>query len=243
MTHLSDRTVLALSGADARSFLQGLITNDITLLTPEKPLYAAMLSPQGKYLFDFFLYEIDGKILLDVLASRADDLLKKLSLYKLRSDVQIASTELQIYVDFAQGLPDPRSTKLMRRIVTNQPLPTNASLHDYKLHLLQNGVPDSDDFIIDKSFVMHYRFEELHGVSFTKGCYIGQENTARMKHRGTTRKLIYIIEGTNLPEFGTEIDGLGTMLSSIGTIGLVLADIDLANSYQSPKFQLISPTF
>ena len=231
MIHLSNRAVLAISGADAREFLQGLTTNDVNLLAPEKALYAATLSPQGKYLFDYFLYQDGDKILLDILASRADELIKKFNMYKLRSDVQIEKTNLQVYAGV--GVPDPRSSKLSRRFITAEPQKTDGDLTDYKLHLLQHGVPDSDDFIIDKSFVMHYRFEELHGVSFSKGCYVGQENTARMKYKGTIRKSIYIVEGENLPAFGAEIEGLGTMLSSQGNIGIALCDIDAALSYKN----------
>lgn len=234
---------MAISGADARSFLQGLTTQDVNLLAQEKALYAATLSPQGKYLFDYFLYQDGDKILLDIEASRADELIKKLNIYKLRSDVQIEKTDLKVYVDAVLGVADPRSSKLLKRLITDKPQKTDAELADYEFLLLQNGVPDSRDFIIDKSFVMHYRFEDLHGVSFTKGCYVGQENTARMKYKGTIRKSVYIVEGEHLPAFGSEIDGLGTMLSSQGNIGIALCEIDTVEKFSAEKFRVTIPQY
>jgi folate-binding protein YgfZ len=243
MIHLSNRAVLAISGADAREFLQGLTTQDVNLLAPEKALYAATLSPQGKYLFDYFLYLDSEQILLEVAASRADELIKKFTMYKLRSNVQIEKTNLQVYADAGLGVADPRSSKLPRRFITAESQKTEGDLTDYKLHLLQHGVPDSDDFIIDKSFIMHYRFEELHGVSFSKGCYVGQENTARMKYKGTVRKSIYIIEGEELPAFGAEIKGLGVMLTSQGNIGLALCEIEAAENFSGQKIKITTPKY
>ena len=243
MIHLSNRAVISISGADARSFLQGLTTQDVNLLAPEKALYAATLSPQGKYLFDYFL-SLDGdKILLDIFASRTDELIKKFTMYKLRSDVQIEKTDLQVYADALLGLPDPRSDKLPKRLITHEAKKTDGDLASYELLLLQQGVPDSDDFIIDKSFIMNYRFEDLHGVSFTKGCYVGQENTARMKYKGTVRKSIYIVEGQPLPPFGTEIEGLGTMLSSQGNLGIALCEIDAVENFSDAALKILAPSY
>jgi len=243
MIYLSNRVVIKISGADARSFLQGLTTQDINLLAPDKLLYAATLTPQGKYLFDYFLTEQDGSILLDIEASRADELIKKLNIYKLRSDVKIEKADLKVHADLHAGMADPRSTKLLKRLLTNLPQETDADLAKYKLNLLQHGVPDSDDFIVDKSFIMHYRFEDLHGVSFTKGCYVGQENTARMKYKGTVRKSIYKVEGEGLPQFGAEIEGLGTMLTSQGNFGLALCDIDAAENFSTQEMGLSAPEY
>jgi len=243
MIKLSNRIILAILGADARKFLQGLSTNDVDMLTPENPLYSATLSPQGKYLFDYFLYQEGEKILLDIEASRADEFIKKINMYKLRSDVQIEKTDIHVYADLSEGYSDPRSAKLMKRLLTNTAQKTDGELADYQLHLLQHGVPDSTDFIIDKSFVMHYRFEALHGVSFTKGCYVGQENTARMYYKGTIRKNTYIIEGESLPKFGEEIEGLGVMLNSQGNIGLALCEIEAAEKWVGRGLKLSAPKY
>lgn len=231
MILLSNRAVLQISGADAVPFLQGLCTNNVEKLDADAGMYSLMLTPQGKYFADFFLFAGAGCILLDCEAARADELAKKLSMYKLRSDVKIERTELKVYaVEKDWGATDPRSAKLYDRVMTMDALP-EGKLEDYALHLLEHGVPDSTDFIVDKTFPMHYRLEDLHGVSFEKGCYVGQENTARMKFKGEVRKSLFKVEGEGLPEFGDKIDGLGVMLSSQGAIGLAVCDVEAVAKY------------
>jgi hypothetical protein len=243
MIYLSNRCVLQISGPDALPFLQGLCTNDVQKLNTDSGLYAIMLTPQGKYFGDFFLYAGANCVMLDCAKDRADDLLKKLNMYKLRSDVQISQTNLKVFaVEKGWGATDPRSAKLYDRVITNDSLP-EGKLEDYSKHLLEYGVPDSSDFIVDKTFPMHYRLEDLHGVSFEKGCYVGQENTARMKYKGTVRKSIYKIEGENLPEFGAEIDGLGIMLSSQGNIGLALCEIEAVEKFSHKNFRISQPEY
>lgn len=243
MIHLSNRVVLQISGADMAPFLQGLCTNDVTKLTAESGLYAIMLTPQGKYFCDFFLFAGAGCIMLDCPTERVEDLLKKFNMYKLRSDVQILQTDLKVYaVQKDWGATDPRSAKLYDRVITKDALP-EGKLADYALHLLEHGVPDSSDFIVDKSFPMHYRLEDLHGVSFDKGCYVGQENTARMKFKGTVRKSIYKVEGENLPSVGEELEGLGIMLNSQGKLGLALCEIEAVEKFDGENFKLSQPEY
>ncbi len=232
MILLSNRRVLQISGADAVSFLQGLCTNDVEKLGAEKALWAVMLTPQGKYFCDFFLYAGMGSIMLDCPEGRVDDLVKKLNMYKLRADVQIEATELKVYaVEKEWGAADPRSEKIYDRVITNDAL-DEGKLEDYAAHLIEHGVPDSTDFVVDKTFPMHYRLEALNGVSFEKGCYVGQENTARMKFKGGVRKTLFKVEGAALPALGEKIEGLGVMLSSVGGKGLAVLDIAAVEAYE-----------
>ncbi|MBV9062838.1 MAG: folate-binding protein YgfZ [Alphaproteobacteria bacterium] len=228
---LADRAVLAISGVEAKAFLQGLVTNDISKLAPGAPLYAALLTPQGKILFDFLLSENDGTIFLDCAAGSAQSLLKRLTLYRLRAKVEIA-TRHDLGVCWGEaGAPDPRLPEFgLRRIgaVTH----TDCSA-EYLAHRLSLGVPEGVDFGSDKMFALDAGLEELHGVSFGKGCYIGQELTARMKHRGTARKRllpIYALGGSALPGAGTEVRSgnlaLGELVSIYGAHGFALIRLD-----------------
>ena len=187
---LADRTVLHLSGADTRPFLQGLLTNDLDNLTPETPLYAGLLSPQGKALFDMILFDGgDQSVLIDVAATRAAALAKRLTLYRLRKAVTIAASDLAVHAawgDGGGGVPDPRLAALGGRWVG--PADTDPGDAAYAAHRLSLGVPDSADIGDDELLWLETDADLLNGVSFTKGCYVGQENTARMHHRDKVRR-------------------------------------------------------
>ncbi len=234
---------MRLAGADVQSFLQGLITNNMRHLAPEKPLYAALLTPQGKLLFDFFLYADDADVLMDVEASRMDELIKRLKMYKLRADVNLTE-EPDLRVAALWGadvghLPhDPRHPKAGARVVCTTEIleqlcttflakKTDESAYD--LHRLHLGLPDGTrDFIADKTFAAEIGLEALHGVDFAKGCYVGQEVTARTKHKGTVRKGLCMValESGAMPQSGTPLlaDGeeAGEMRSSAGNIGIAM---------------------
>ncbi|HEV2561592.1 MAG TPA: hypothetical protein VGT78_05570 [Rhizomicrobium sp.] len=237
MNLLADRAVIALSGPEARSFLQGLITNDINRLAPDRPLYAALLTPQGKILFDFLIAEGDGAVLLDCAAASRDALVKRLSMYRLRAKVEIEAREqlAVIWGDLPSiAFDDPRMPELGRRTIMARAempgdiLPSDAYLH----HRLSLGVPEGADFGSDKMFALDAGLEELHGVSFEKGCYVGQELTARMKHRGTARKRLLLIESVDgaLPGSGTDVTAagrsLGEITSTYGPRGFALVRLD-----------------
>jgi folate-binding protein YgfZ len=192
--HLSDRAVIALEGPEARPFLQGLVTNDLTDLAPGHALYAALLAPQGKILFDFIIAEGDGAVLLDCQEAQAEALVRKLKQYRLRAKIEIAiRPQLSVYVGLtgrpgerAISFADPRLARLGPRSVGAEAempagLPGPAAYHAERLQL---GVPEGGDFGSDKIFALDAGLDELHAISFDKGCYIGQELTARMKHRG-----------------------------------------------------------
>jgi len=238
MIYLSDRVLVKISGEDARAFLQGLITNDIEKLTADNALYAALLTAQGKYLFDFVIYEINGDVVLDVDKSRVEELVKRLKMYKLRSKVETAlMPEWRVYYDVEEGVPDPRTVKMGKRYVTDEEQAENGSMEEYETLRLEVGVPGVKDLIPEDSFIMQNNFEELHGVDFNKGCYVGQEIVARTKYKGGVRKALYRVEG-DLPPAGEKIMSgdkvVGEMRSSLGFVGLAqceIADAKLGEEY------------
>jgi folate-binding protein YgfZ len=252
---LAGRAVFALSGDDTRAFLQGIVTNDIDLVSPDKAIYAALLTPQGKFLHDFFVAELDGRLLLETAAARVDDLLKRLRMYRLRAKVEISDETADWQV--AALLPgtgkagsakgwlggiafgDPRHAALGDRAIV--PAGTNfaaqglkpATEADYDSLRLTLGIPGPGELLPEKSMPLECGFDELNGVSFTKGCYVGQEVTARMKHRNLVKKRLFPIdiEGTAAP--GAEIlaDGVtaGEVYSAHDGKGLALLRLDLAS--------------
>lgn len=222
---LSNRAVLAVSGEDALPFLQGLISNDIRKLTEQNLLYAALLSPQGKFLHDFFLAKRADAILIDCEKARKDDLLARLKLYKLRSKIQIDALETMRVAAWwnapPTGYADPRLPQLGYRILSDaladEP---DVGLDAYDAMRLSLAVPDgSRDMVVDKSLLLEWGFDDLHGVDFAKGCYIGQEVTARSKYRGQVKKFIHQIRAKTgiLPETGTPITAQDTMVGELRT--------------------------
>jgi folate-binding protein YgfZ len=242
--HLEDRAVIALTGAEARPFLQGLITNDVEKIAPSQGIYAALLTAQGKVVSDFLIAEGDGALLVDCAAPAAEALLKKLKLYRLRAKVEIeARPQLAVFAGLTQ-LPgraamraitfaDPRAAELGPRSIgalAEMPdfLPGAAAYHAARLAL---GVPEGSDFGNDKIFALDAGLDELNGVAFDKGCYVGQELTARMKHRGTARKrLLTVSADAALPPPGSEVRDssgvLGEIVSTYGAQGFALIRLD-----------------
>jgi hypothetical protein len=221
---LPDRAVLRLSGEEVRDFLQGLVPADIGLLTHEAPLWTGLLSPQGKALFDFILWDDRGDILIDCEADQVDALAAKLSAYRLRRRVAIARDPLAVHWSRHNNasLPDPRLPELGWRWLA--PLGTPAV--GWHAHRLSLGVTEGvGELGSGETLWLECNALELNGVSFTKGCYIGQENTARMHHRAkVNRRLVVAPFGevgdrtrANYPELGLmvehrRIDALGDAL-------------------------------
>ncbi|HEX4534869.1 MAG TPA: hypothetical protein VH000_11605 [Rhizomicrobium sp.] len=233
---LADRAVIVLSGDDTRTFLQGLITNDIERLTPTNPLYAALLTPQGKILFDFFLIaDAFGRVYLDCVAALREALIKRLTLYRLRAKVMIERGDDFLVVAGCDvslptgGFIDPRFAALGWRIIG--PREWAAGTDDYLAHRLNLGVPEGMDFGQDKMFALDAGLEELYAVAFDKGCYVGQELTARMKHRGTARKRLLPVvaaDGGDLAA-GAVLAGavnIGEIASTYGARGFALLRLD-----------------
>jgi tRNA-modifying protein YgfZ len=189
-TTLIDRAIIRLSGEDVRGFLQGLVTNDVAR---DLPVWAGMLTPQGKALFDFIMWTDGDDLLIDCEASAADELVKKLTMYRLRRPIVIARDETRAVhwaMDGDEGVPDPRAATLGRRWIA----PASAPAEGYHAHRLSLGIVEGRaELGSDKSLWLECNAVAQNGVSFTKGCYTGQENTARMNYRGkVTRRLAVI---------------------------------------------------
>jgi folate-binding protein YgfZ len=231
----ADRLVYALTGSDRLDFLQGLVTNDVGRLR-DGAVYAALLTPQGKYLADFFLIGAGDAVLLDVHRTLAADLVKRLSMYRLRADVQIAETDLTVARGLDSAPPgavaDPRDPALGWRAYGRDA--AGADLTDWTALRVARGVPESGvELIPNETFILEAGFERLHGVDFRKGCYVGQEVTARMKHKTELRKGLarVAVEGAAPP--GTEIataEGkpAGTLYSQADGAGIAYLRFDRA---------------
>ncbi len=236
ITVLPHRGVLRISGDDCATFLQGLISNDIGLCTPEQPIYAALLTPQGKFLHDLFIYNAGDSYLIDCEAARIDDLMQRLTTYKLRAKIALENVSKTLEVVVSLGdttdLPDPRLKELGSRAIVTKGSNTNSDFTTYDKHRLNLGITDgSRDMIIGKSTLSDGNFDLLHGINWTKGCYVGQELTARMHHRALVKKRMFPVKiSGSAPAAGTIIfyNGaeIGEMRSSANDIGLALLNIE-----------------
>ena len=262
-TLLENRALIAVSGEDAREFLQGLVSNDIHRVGPDRAVYSALLTPQGKFLHDFFVTELNGELILDCEAGRADDLSQRLTMFKLRAKVQLTQADFKVAAAFgpdvhaAFGLSpgpgsagpfhngcayvDPRLTDMGVRAVLSghgaaeklESLGLTATgAETYDALRLSHGLPDgSRDIDVDKSTLLECGFEELNGVDFDKGCYMGQELTARTRYRGLVKRRLFPvdIEGP-LPEPGATINfgkrEAGTVKSGTGGRAIALLRLE-----------------
>lgn len=262
---LQRRGLIRISGEDAREFLQGVISNDIGKLSPESAIYAAFLTAQGKFLHDFFIFEMAGDIWLDCEGERAADLAKRLSIYRLRSQVVIEAvadtyTVATLFGDravqatglsnqagtagaFENGIAfvDPRLAEAGVRLV----LPVSeveaaielagaarVGLEDYDSHRIALGLPDgSRDMVVEKTILLEAGFDELNGIDWDKGCFLGQELTARTKYRGLVkRRLAPVAMDGKAPEPGTPIMAgekeAGEIRSSTGDWAMALLRLE-----------------
>lgn len=194
---MTERSIIALTGTETRKFLQGLTTNDVNGID-HGAVYTAVLTPQGKFMVDFFLVAEGDAVLLDVAASEADALTKRLNMYKLRSDVTLTLTDRT--VSRGAGAPpegtfaDPRHPDLGWRAYDGRP----GEDVDWDAIRVAHCIPETGIELTPDTYILEAGFERLHGVDFKKGCYVGQEVTARMKHKTELRKGLatVAIEGT-----------------------------------------------
>jgi hypothetical protein len=219
---LQDRAVLRVQGADTEAFLQGLLSNDVALLAPDRPLYAGLLSPQGKLLFALLLFAgDDGTVLFDVAVGQAEGLRKRLMMYRLRKAVEIeAAPELGVFATLGtcvDGHPaDPRTPALgSRRIGEADPVDADDPRHAWHEHRLRLGIAEFDELGSDELLWLETGADLLNGVSFTKGCYVGQENTARMHHRDKVRRRMVPLHLTGEPGDGVLRDEGGRIVGAI----------------------------
>ena len=212
------RQIIRVTGDDRLSFLQGLVTNDVT----RAPCWAALLTPQGKYLADFLVIPEGGRLLIDVDDRLADDLLRRLSMYKLRSQVQIAPTDLTVARGIGDmpdaAIADPRHPALGWRLYGAR----GDDGTDWDAIRVEHCIPESlIELIPNETYILEAGFERLHGVDFRKGCYVGQEVTARMKHKTELKKGLVTVGIDGAAPVGTPIlmpDGreAGTLYTQSG---------------------------
>jgi len=232
-----ERAVIAVGGADAASFLHGLITADVQALASGEATYGALLQPQGKILFDLFVFKAGERHLIDCSSLQKSDLIRRLMFYKLRARVEIsdlADHGVAVSLTRPEGsaFADPRYPPLgWRAIAPNDQLPSTDA-GGYRSGRIRLGIADSDEDIgSGKLFPHEANLDQLSGVSFTKGCYVGQEVVSRMQHRGTARSRILPVKvagGANVN--GAEVKAgdrvIGTLLSFDGEDALALLRLD-----------------
>ena len=248
-TRLTNRSILSISGDDAVNLLQGVLTQDVVGLSSGDARFAALLTPQGKILFDFFLLRTDDGFLIDVFGDAAPALLKRLKMYKLRAKAELAARD-DLCVAVHNGAPptgaiasygDPRLGELGDRHILAR---SNAeSIQDgdatYAKMLNANGVPAfGEDFQSDAVFLLDVNYDALNAVSYQKGCFVGQEVTSRMKRKGEVRKRTLIIRGEKMLEKGASVMAgdavLGEITSSSGNIGLARIRLDRRDKAAGP---------
>jgi folate-binding protein YgfZ len=231
--HDKSRQLLRITGSDRQSFLQGLVTNDVKKLG-DGPIYAALLSAQGKYMFDFFLAEEGDGVLLDVAADRAPALAQRLSMYRLRADVQIEADARPVWRGIGAApegaFADPRHEAMGWRLygeASVEPLPED----HFEALRVEHIIPEPE-LVENETYILEAGFERLNGVDFRKGCYVGQEITARMKHKTELKKGLRRVAVKGEAAFGAAItaDGkpAGTLYTVVGGFGLAHLRFDRA---------------
>ncbi|MEQ8709368.1 MAG: folate-binding protein [Rhodospirillales bacterium] len=264
LVSLPDRGVLRIDGEDRVAFLQGLVSNDVSRVAADRAIYAALLTPQGKFLHDFFIAALGDSLLIECEGDRRDDLFRRLRMYRLRSKVELTDVtgELTVHVAFGDGAAglagsspvagqaspdgdgirfiDPRLADAgLRWILPAGAVPdtgnqsvTDATADDYDRWRLSLGLPDgSRDMLVEKATLLESGFEALNGVDFDKGCYMGQELTARTKYRGLVKKRLMRVQiDGDLPEPGTPVMAgdreVGEIRSGRGDLAMALLRLD-----------------
>jgi tRNA-modifying protein YgfZ len=248
---LSARGLVRVAGPDARKLLNGLVTNDLDKLDTQAAIHAGLLTPQGKVLFDFFVVKAGGDaLLLDVATASADALIKRLTMYKLRAAVTIEATPADLLVGALWGdaarvpagvivYPDPRLAAMGQRFIApagrvGEIPASHGEEAAYHAHRIACGVPEGGlDYAFADNFPHEALFDQLHGVDFEKGCYVGQEVVSRMEHRGTARNRIVPVEAAGDLTTAAAITAGDASLGHIGSVaghaGLALIRLDRAH--------------
>jgi folate-binding protein YgfZ len=259
---LEGRTALRLRGPDAGKFLQGLVTNDIGKAQGADAIHAGLLSPQGKVMFDFFVVADDDGFLIDVALTKADELLKRLGFYRLRAQLEIeAQPGIAVVAAWGEAprppqgaivYADPRLRELGHRMIVPKTIAVAefgcaaVPEGEYDALRIKLGVPEGGrDYAFGDAFPHEALFDQLNGVDFAKGCYVGQEVVSRMEHRGTARKRIVPVEGeAALPASGTSVEADGAVIGELGSVSgsaaLALIRLDRAEQALAGGKQIAS---
>lgn len=259
---MTERVIWKVTGKDRYHFLQGLVSNDLLRLEKAAPgqwhaLWAALLTPQGKYLADFLILRPDDgdHLLIDIAAPLASATLRRLTMYRLRAEVQFAETDLGVERGLGpcptDAVADPRHPALgWRRYAENAKLSAGADGVDWDEIRVTHGIPESGiELLPDETFILEAGFERLHGVDFRKGCYVGQEVTARMKHKTELRKGLVPVQivdpiqtplAAGTPLLTAEGKEAGTLFTTSGQRGLAHLRFDRGGEIFADGVKLIS---
>ncbi|WP_339108725.1 folate-binding protein [Thioclava sp. GXIMD4216] len=242
---MSQRRIYKISGPDREHFLQGLVSNDVTRLK-DGPVYAALLTPQGKYLADFLLVPWGEEILLDIDAGLAEATVRRLMMYKLRAKAEISETDLKLYRGTSEVRPDgavmdPRHPALGWRLYGETEGDDGS---DFDAIRVEHCIPETGIELTPDTFILEAGFERLHGVDFRKGCYVGQEVTARMKHKTELRKGLVRVAITGHAAPGTEIRAgekpAGVLFTQSGGYAIAYLRLDRAGAQMRAGDALVS---
>lgn len=200
---LLDRKIIEITGPDNKNLIQGLITNDVNS-AKDKLIYSAMLNNKGRFLYDFFIFESKDSLFIDCHHEKCEQIIKKLSFYKLRSQVEITENDqLKVFYSdikdsqYSLNFIDPRSKNLGFRIYDTINNIADITDHYHKIRINQK-IPDGFyDLTPEKSLILEFNFDNLAAISYEKGCYVGQELTARTHHLGQIRKKLYLVKINN----------------------------------------------
>ena len=246
---LADRGVVRVTGSDAEALLEGLLTNSLNRLANQPAIHTGLLSPQGKILFDFFLIKAADGYLIDVDRNMADDLIKRLTFYRLRADVQFENISETMAVaamwpappSTPGGIiayPDPRHADLGVRLALPSArlgeIPAEqTSMDAYHVHRISIGVPEAGlDYALADTFPHEALYDQLHSIDFKKGCFIGQEVVSRMQHRGTARKRAIRVAGNGALVSGNSVEAgeatIGTLGSASDASAIAMLRLDRA---------------
>lgn len=239
---MTDRTVLSLTGSDRIEFLQGLVTNDVTR-AKDGIIYTALLTPQGKFIADFFVIGQDDRLLIDVDTSVAPQLFQRLSMYRLRADVQITETDLTTSTGTGPApegaLQDPRHAALGWRAYGAKDVSDQTNWDALRVAHL---IPQTGIELTPETYILEANFEALKGVDFKKGCFVGQEIVARMKHKTELKKGLRRVQIDGLAAVGDEITSgeksAGTLHTVSGNLGLAYLRFDRAKDMKTQKASL-----
>lgn len=224
---LKDRSLIQVTGTDASEFLQGQISNDIDLLTQQSAIHALILTPQGKILADLFIYNYEAGYLLDIHSSACDWLLTRFNIFKLRSDVAFTNISDNLHLNISQQLlensiisaPDPRIVNVIRNISKSSLNETNAATYHHYL-ASQAIIEFGSNYQASEHFPQDLWFDKLGSISFTKGCYVGQEVVSRMRHKSDARKRLLPLQSTSPHQKGDKV------LQAEKSVGEVICQVD-----------------
>ncbi len=257
VAELPARGVIEVAGADRVSFLNGLVSNDVARAAPGQAVWAAMLTAQGRYLADFFIYFDGERLLLETQANAVPGLISRLNRFRLRAAVRVSdvSDGFRTYAvwhgmppEVPLTAPDPRLHEAGCRLLCDGALRTTATADEYAAFRLGLGLPDGPpDLEPEKTLLLEAGFDELNGIDWQKGCYLGQELTARTRYRGLVkRRLVPVTVAGALPPAGTPVlsEGMevGTVRSGSGGLALATLRLDALNKALHAESVELSPT-